>query len=252
MKSRTERYIDSSDSVRTRVTRTRRNEHLYDDMNQKIGLEVINFDTQAGIDLSSLLSNDEEKGVELAKKRIEVADVIQVESPKVFDVNSILEEAKRNRTEVDELEKKRKLKNEEYNVLSNLNKKYIMQKDKLNKELEDEGLQELIDTITSSTLTSDIKNQELFGDLMPTSTNIELENTKTGEMEKINKTEDGHLVNSFYTRSMDLSEQDFEMSEEFVEDIKKKKVVLIIIVILILLLLVGVVSYFLLKYKNII
>lgn len=252
MKSRTERYIDSSDSVRIRVTRTRRNEHLYDDMNQKIGLEVINFDTQAGIDLSSLLSNDEEKGVELAKKRSEVVDVVQAESPKVFDVNSILEEAKRNRTEVDALEKKRKLKNEEYNVLSNLNKKYIMQKDKLNKELEDEGLQELIDTITSSTLTSDIKNQELFGDLMPTSTNIELENTKTGEMEKINKTEDGHLVNSFYTRSMDLSEQDFEMSEEFVEDNKKKKVFLIIIVILILLLLGGVISYFLLKYKNII
>lgn len=251
MKSRTERYTNSTEGVRTRSTRTRRNEHLYDDMNQKIGLEVINFDTQTGIDLSALLNNDE-KDVEVVRKRSDVVDVAESESPKVFDVNSILAEAKKNRTEVDELEKKRKLKNEEYNVLSNLNKKYITQKDKLNKELEEEGLQELINTITSNTLTSDIKNQELFSDLMPTSTNIELEKTKTEEMEKINKTEDGHLVNSFYTRSMDLSEQDFEMSEEFVEDNKKKKVVLIVVVILVLLLIVGVIGYFLLKFKNII
>lgn len=250
MKSRTERYTNSTENVRTRSTRTRRNEHLYDDMNQKIGLEVINFDTQTGIDLSALLHNEED--VEIVPKKSEVVDVSNSENPKVFDVNSILEEAKKNRTDIDELEKKRKLKNEEYNVLSSLNKKYITQKDKLNKELEEDGLQELINTITSNTLTKDIQNQELFSDLMPTSTNIELEKTKTGEMEKVNKTEDGHLVNSFYTRSMDLSEQDFEMSEEFVEDNKKKRVVLIVVVILVLLLIIGVISYFLLKYKNII
>lgn len=251
MRSRTERYSENSNANRTRSTRTKRNEYLYDDMNHKIGLEVINFDTQTGIDLSSLLKEDDKKvDIDNNVKSVE-ADNSSLE-PKVFDVNSILEEAKKNRTEVDELEKKRKLKNDEYNVLTNLNKKYITQKDKMNKELEEEGLQELINTITSNTLTNDIKNQELFSDLMPTSTNIELDKTKTEEMEDINKTTDGHLVNSFYTRSMDLSEQDFEMSEEFVDRGNKKRVILIIIVILVLLIILCTVGYFILKWKNII
>lgn len=249
MKSRSQRHAASSNLVKTRATRTKRNEYLYDEMNNKIGLEVINIDSQGEVDLSSFLKDENDNvNVELKDRFLGNSDNLE---QKNFDVNSVLEEAKKNRTEIDELEKKRKLKNEEYSVLSNLNRKYITQKEKLNKELEEEGLQELINTITSNTLSNDIKNQELFSDLMATSTDIDLEDDKNDDLE-VNKTKDGHLINSFYTRSMDLSEEDFEMSDEFVEPNKNKKVLLIIMVILILLLILGTVGYFVLKWKNII
>lgn len=250
MRSRTQRYSVSSDVVKTRATRTKRNEYLYDDMNNKIGLEVINIDSKNAVDLSSFLKEENNKE-DIGIKESIVAVNENVE-PKNFDVNRVIEEAKKNRTEIDELEKKRKLKNEEYSVLSSLNKKYITQKERMKKELEEEGLQELIDTITSNTLSNDIKNQELFSELMATSTDIDLKEDKSDDGLEVNKTKDGHLVNSFYTRSMDLSEEDFEMSDEFVEPSKKKKVILIIFIILILLLILGTVGYFVLKWKNII
>ena len=222
-------------------------------MNSKIGLEVVDLNDSKELNLSSIMPK-EEKENSIDPENIIPPQIEEDQQPKVFDINSVLEEAKKNRTDVDELEKKRKLKNEDYNVLNNLNKKYITQKDKLHKELEEEGLQELIDTITSNTLSNDLKNAELFSDLMPTSTKLELEkmSDKTGEMEEVQKSEDGHLVNSFYTKSMDLSEQDFEMSEEFVEKRSIKKTLLIIFVIIILLAIIGVVGYFLLRSKNII
>lgn len=250
MRSRTERYSENSHATKPRVTRTKRNEYLYDDMNNKIGLEVIDINSQNGINLSNFLREEEkEENVRPKAENISFTEDMEM---KVFDVNSVLEEAKRNRIEVDELEKKRKLKNEEYNVLSNLNKKYITQKEKMHKELEEEGLEELINTITSNTLTKDIKDQELFGDLMATSVDIDVKEDGGDSSLDINKTEDGHLVNSFYTRSMDLTEEDFEMSDEFVEPSKKKKVVLILLVILVLLAIMATVGYFILKSKNII
>ena len=40
---------------------------------------------------------------------------------KIYDINSVLEEAKKNRVKKDELEAKRKLKNTNYNILESLN-----------------------------------------------------------------------------------------------------------------------------------
>ena len=253
MRSRSDRYKENVNAEKPRLTRTNKNKYLYDDMNSKIGLEVVDLNDSKELNLSSIMPK-EEKENSIDPENIIPPQIEEDQQPKVFDINSVLEEAKKNRTDVDELEKKRKIKNEDYNVLNNLNKKYITQKDKLHKELEEEGLQELIDTITSNTLSNDLKNAELFSDLMPTSTKLELEkmSDKTGEMEEVQKSEDGHLVNSFYTKSMDLSEQDFEMSEEFVEKRSIKKTLLIIFVIIILLAIIGVVGYFLLRSKNII
>ena len=254
MKSRSERYEEKSNTIKPRLTRTKRNSYLYDDMNKKIGVEVVDINGNNGLDLSSILNKREmleQDGVEIAK---DVVEADNDEEEKVFDVNSVLEQAKKNRVETDELEKKRKLTNEEYNVLSNLNKKYITDKNKIDKDVDEEELRELIDTITSNTLSNDLKESELFSELMATSTDIKLEETleKTDGVDKVEKTEDGHLINSFYTKSMDLTEQDFDMSDDFVEKRSKKKVALIILVILILLGLIAGGVFFVLKWKNII
>ena len=63
--------------------------------------------------------------------------------------------------------------------------------------------------------------------------------------------EDGRLVNSFYTRSMDLSEHDFEIRDEIIEENKDKRKILIL-VILIILVVIAIVALFILKKINVI
>lgn len=237
------------------------------------------------------------------KKELEDFNYLYKDSTKkVYDINSVLEEARKNRKEQDELEEKRKLKNTSYNILAGLNleelEKYREEKKKRNIENPDE---ELIDTIISKTLAGEIDKAtsvDLLSDLMATreidkvdnpeeidakeelkklkeeynvedielssdeaeeendvpefiKDNIEdesneqtaskvvLDKDKIEELKKKaeEKTpeDDGNVDNDFYTRSMDLSEEDFEMSDEF-----KEKSLPFIVKVLIFLLIVGV------------
>lgn len=174
---------------------------------------------------------------------------------KIYDINSVLEEARKNRQEKDEREEKRKLKNNEYNILSGMNiqelEKYREEKKKRLTTSEEE-IRELIDTIASKTLAGEIDKAtsvNLLSDLMATSimdkveassdlpeiqkeeskeektdsieqieeTSIteEIEKEKQENEENNDKTEEKDL--DFYTRSMDLSEKDFNLSDDFKE-----------------------------------
>ena len=174
---------------------------------------------------------------------------------KIYDINSVLEEARKNRQENDEREEKRKLKNNEYNILSGMNiqelEKYREEKKKRLTTSEEE-IRELIDTIASKTLAGEIDKAtsvNLLSDLMATSimdkveassdlpeiqkeeskeektdsieqieeTSIteEIEKEKQENEENNDKTEEKDL--DFYTRSMDLSEKDFNLSDDFKE-----------------------------------
>lgn len=96
---------------------------------------------------------------------------------KIYDINSVLEEARKNRKEQDELEAKRKLKNTSYNILADLNReeleKYREEKKKRSLENSEETneLREIIDTITTKTLAGEIDHEtsvNLLSDLMAT------------------------------------------------------------------------------------
>ena len=224
---------------------------------------------------------------------------------KVYDINSVLEEARRNRKEQDELEEKRKLKNTSYNILAGLNleelEKYREEKKKKNIENVDE---DLIDTIVSKTLAGEIDKAtsvDLLSDLMATSAmdkvenpdeidakeelkrlkeefnikdeeieekeendvpefikdNIEdEENEQTAskvvldkeKIEELKKKADEKTENTdnidkdFYTRSMDLSEEDFEMSDEFKE--KSLPFIVKLLIFILIVALTGVAVYF--------
>lgn len=278
MKSRLDRYKDDNCEIKT-SSRLSKNKYLYDDLNNKIGFEeLVDFNTQTRIELTSL--NEQKRSRESyqqlkdyqsligSKREIESA-IVDEEEIKVFDINSVLEEARKNRNEIDELEKKRKLKKEEYNILSDLNKKYLSSNETKKEKDEYEGLEELINTITSRTLVQDIKDaeeeKELFSDLVATSVDLQVkapsENEKidiTGlidtvkndkddneDTEEITKT--GKVDNSFYTRSMDLSEHDFDFDEETERRASVKHGILITVVIVLLLIIIAIVSYFILK-----
>lgn len=221
--------------------------------------------------------------------------LLKNDEKKVYDINSVLEEARKNRQEQDKLESKRKLKNTSYNILADLNQeeleKYREEKKKKIMTPEEEEFTYLINTIASKTLAGEIDKAtsiNLLSDLMATSVmdkvedksslgleediekekqeKEELEEKEDSEEEK-DKTEDLSLSkekleeiaqkkdeiekntqkltgadNDFYTRSMDLSDEDFEMDDEF-KDTGMPLILKIIIVVLIIAL-IAVAAYF--------
>ena len=171
METRSSRYVDEEAITKPKLSRYYKNMYLYDEVNNKIGYEEIdNFSHYNGIELDSTTPIKTREEYQKTKEYSFVYDdekkeepVVEDEKEKVYDINSVLEEAKKNRVLSEEVEKKRKLQNAEYNILADLNKKYISKKEKI----EEEGIRELIDTITSRTLAKDIEEAEDDGkDLM--------------------------------------------------------------------------------------
>lgn len=273
MEKRSDRYNQSQDVLQIN-SRVKKNKYLYDELNSKIGYEeisVANTDTQ--IDLSSLnLEKPNREDYQKIKEyktllKDNSVDKVEIEKkeikPKVFDINKVLEEAKKNRKEEDELEKKRNLKEEDYNVLSSLNKKYLHKKDFSEKDSDE--LKELIDTITSKTLVNEIKDEEekeLLSELLATTIDVKLEKElSTAEINSLyenkeSSVSDENADNSFYTHSMELNKDDLiDEPEEDNEnnDISERKNngFKIFTIIIILIILIIVVTYFLLKHFGI-
>ncbi len=263
MERRSQKYEDNNEKSTMRTTRMAKNKYLYDDINYKIGYEEIqNLDTQTRIDLSELTNpnaNTREAYqktkdfIEQPKKDVEIEEISPIEE-KVYDINTVLEEARKNRIKYDELEKKRKLRENNYATLADANDK---PSEASKKEIDEEQLTELINTITSHTLLNDIKeaengnevgNDEILSDLLATNVDLNLEKGIAEEFTE--KNEIAKVDDSFYTRSMDLSEQDFELSEELENDKKLKIKIIIVVAIIVLILLV--VGFVFLKKKGII
>jgi len=294
MERRQDRY--SGENGTPRMSRVQKNQSLYNEINSKIGYEeIIPYENGAEIDLSILNTDktrrEDYQRIKEYKNLIEdddkpSEDVIfrREVKPKTFDINEALEEAKRNRKIEDDLEKKRNLKDSE-SVLSNLNRKYLHNKDFSEQDSDD--LKELIDTITSKTLVDDIKDEEekeLLSELLATTIDIKLEqelsekeinklydekNIANNNMNKISDdSEDDTLTgeqleNSFFTHSVELTKEDLEEDDEEEEEkqITKPKeeketdeddeeegtgLVKIIIVVAILLALILLITYFVL------
>ena len=219
---------------------------------------------------------------EVPKVKKELEDfkyLYQRNEDKIYDINSVLEAARKNKKDKDNLEEKRKLKHTSYNVFSGVNLeellKYREEKKKKVETEEEKGIRELVDTIASKTLAGEIDKKtsvDLLSDLMATnmldkvsaSDELEKDEEKTEEIEdtqtddKINldeikdleeksleDTQDKKIDKEFSTRSMDLSEEDFEMDNEFAET--KVPLGLKIFIFIIILAVVAVAAYFIYK-----
>ncbi len=169
---------------------------------------------------------------------------------KVYDINSVLDVAKKNRSQQDDLEQKRKLRNEDYNVLNNKTlgeiEKYREEKRKRllkQQSVDEQELNELIDTITKKSYLDDEHSRDLMSDLLPAETATDTIQPIVEESVEIK------VDNSFYTRSMDLSDKDFSMDNSFDEEMKSSAVgtVIKILLFIILLAVIGGIIYFLLN-----
>ena len=111
MRSRLDRYNDDNNQKKP-ISRLAKNRNLYDDLNNKIGFEeLVDFNTQTRIELTGLNNvkksresyqqlKDYQKFIKIDEQKKNI--IVEEEKEKVFDINSILEEARKNRTEIDE------------------------------------------------------------------------------------------------------------------------------------------------------
>lgn len=309
---RMDRYKD--ESTEPKLTRSDQNKDLYESIGNNTRYTSFSDVTNANaIDISSKKNYNTREGYHQMKEYQEVVPTPRVKREleefkslyrdkenRVYDINNVLEEARKNRTEKDELEEKRKLKNTSYNILSSLNteelEKYRQERKEKQSHPSDDELRELIDTITSKTLAGDIKAaSSLLGDLMATSImdkvdpsdefeeddnqeekiavikeekvsiediqklaekkdkaaraeadddDEEIKIVEVPDKQKENKVAE-KLPNAdtdFYTRSMDLSAEDFELDDDFKE--KKLPVAVKILIFLIVVVIIAAVGYF--------
>ena len=278
MEKRSDRYSEEKKSI----SRVNKNKILYDDMNNKGGTyEIPTYESSNEIDLSKLdmnnLNREDFQKVKDYKELIDddkddsVSQKVEVKKEKSYDINKILEEAKKNR-EKDELEGKRNI-SEEGSILNNLNKKYLYQKGFT--EEDNEELKELIDTITSKTMVDDIKDEEekeLLSELLATTIDIKLEQELSETQidnfveEKIAKEKEMVDTNSFYSKSLELTAGDLLTEDEEKEEIEEDETVKeneeevdegggsakIVFISLILLIIISVVVYFVLKVLKVV
>ena len=286
MSSRMDRYNNSGSSTDTVVSRSEINKTLYRNLDDN--KNYTNFTTDVSntnaIDITSASLNCQTregyhklKGYDnftaKPKVRNELDDFNYLYndiSKKNYDINSVLEEARKNRNE-DELESKRKLKNTNYNILASINadelEEYTKQKNKKVIKPEEEKLLSLIDTITSKTLAGELDKEATVGllsELMATSkidvSDIINDESEDNSLSKEIVEKDLELIkekakedileksvmndadNDFYTRSMDLSDKDFDFDLDFRE--KKVPVGIKIFLVLLLVVIVAGVGYF--------
>lgn len=303
---RMDRYNEDNNS---RLSRIEKNKDLYQDFSMNAIYTNITDVTNSNVyEINPNTDNSrttreayqqltEYQDVELPKEKKELEDVNYLkerQENKIYDINSVLENARKNREGKDELDEKRKLKNNAYNILSGKNRKELEKyREERKKRLatpEEEELRELIDTIASKTLAGEIDKEttvDLLADLMATNVLDKVDGSE--EFEKVTTTHeitkvDGEAVEEklkvttetiepkeetnalsdtsditteasikeeqkidkvkdpdFYTRSMDLSDKDFEMSDDFKED--KVPLGLKIIIFILIVIIVGIVAF---------
>lgn len=256
---RMDRYSDDN----TKISRSLKNQELYQDVvnNPKV-TNITDVRNANAYEINTTSSSqpsresyqrmrryqDVESVPRVKKELDDFNHLYPKKENKIYDINSVLEEARKNRKDVDQLEEKRKLKYTSYNILSGINleelMKYREEKKKRQATPEEEGIRELIDTIASKTLAGEIDKEttvDLLSDLMATSAldkveapdeidEDEEEEDTTDEItvpdiniqEELEKHIDDTVNTSkvdkdFYTKSMDLSEEDFETGDEIAE-----------------------------------
>ncbi len=269
MRSRMERYHQNEEVCDVVGSRSDKNQQLYQNLGKNTKYTSFTDISQVNaVDLDAATKSyrtregyhkikDYGEIIEQPKVKRELDDfnyLYQDHENRVYDINSVLKSAKEHREEKDELEKKRKLKNTNYNILASLDpeelEKYRASKQKHNSPDPDE-LKELIDTITSKTLKGEIDKEtsvDLLSDLMATKTTdqVKLEDLDLSRdivdkdpiekaKEEVKNSELDDMDRSFYTRSMDLSDKDFGLDDEIEKHIPTLiKVVLVVILLAIL------------------
>lgn len=263
------------------MSRVHKNEELYQKINDG---ELDNFNVRSN---ATVIGNQEQEiDVEKIKKildkrynetpqrksiRVEPKEEVSLvfeDDTKEYDLSKVLEKAKDEKVETYEESRAKKLRNTQFDILSNLNldtteKEEIEEEKKLSSSEED--LMKLINTITLNEakkqeehddpldLLSDLKggdDTQVYESMIEeVKTSVIVEKKENGNenaknvIEEVNNTvkENKNVIdNSFYTHNL-FKKKDFEKDEgnEFVDDAKLSAWVKILIVIVVIAFLIG-------------
>ena len=279
---RMDRYEESNNN---RMSRLDRNKELYENLsNNAIYANITDVTNANAFEIPNSSTHNAhttreayqtmskyQKVEPLPKNKKDLEDfkyLYQNKENKIYDINSVIEEARKTRGDSDKLEEKRKLKDNSFNILLSNNKKalekYREEKKKRMLTPEEEEIREIIDTIATKTLAGELDKEttvDLLSDLMATNildkvdgANEQQEKTEdspeiikvleeeTEKEEEEEKKEDKEKDTDFYSKSMDLTDKDFELSDEFKE--KDLPLGIKVLIFFLVIVIVGVAGYF--------
>lgn len=274
MKSRMEKYYDSNDEF---VGRATKNEQLYRKKDYSIysSNETI-IDTNNEIDITKLKDiiqsrEDYQRAKSyrnmLSDKKFDYSDVpyeVDNYEEKSYDINAILKKVKDEKDSIDEENNIRKLRNTQYDILSNLNIKSKKQEEAVTKvdlETQKAELQGLIDKVTKKhnlqeqeanfdLQSSDIDNENnndplgLLSDLKPESHTIVTDPIKPAQDFEINDkeltTKPDSDETSFYSDSFTFSKRDFEGFQDLEVEEKSNNILIKLLIVILILIIIAV------------
>jgi hypothetical protein len=265
MQSRMEKYYSNNNDLE----RSRKNNKLYEDINDSTpSTSVTLMDNVSEIDISKIkemLSNREDyqrvkKYQDIVKKDDDEEekteyDIYEDIENKIYDINSILEEARSKRETNDERENRRKLKSTQYNILSKLDLKAMDEEDIKEKEemvsdffTNDKDITKLIEksVVEEKEEATEMTTTDLFASLKSTEDTIMTEpiiNSDETKDEKIEleDTVEEKQADTFYTNVMSFTKEDFEELHNLHTTVKSNNRLIrgLILVLIIIMLAIG-------------
>lgn len=260
MASRMDRYRNQE--LETTGMRTKRNEHLYARVEAPLEYSsvegVARIDNTNSVDINKikeLLLREEEpkkkhhskmEKQETLEDTSELVTFNQLED-KNYDIRDILNKAK-DKKEEDDDDKYRNLQNTGYDILKNI------QVQKKPTEISDQELNHVGDTTLSLSMLDNLQDneEEEITETMSSKTIRDLLNEETSKEEDDDDDdfeEQRTLDNSFFTSSLNFSEEDFnELSDELDEPKKKENLIVKVLIFIIMVILTTVAIFVLANY----
>jgi len=242
--SRMDRYYNNSVSGK----RTARNQSLYNTIyedSEYSNIEgIATIDKSNEIDITKIknmlknredFSNNREFKSYTPKREVETYENFETDDDRLYDIRDILNKAKTNKSE------------EKYHNLDQANIEILKELKNKTKEFRpNDELGNMIDTITNTSKLNKMTDQELgldmFEDLKSTNNTIIqskdsiksiLEEVKKQEkLEKQEKTQ--NMDKSFFTSSMNFTEEDFEQINELKKNVKKNNTLIKILIFIVI------------------
>ncbi len=272
MDTRVEKYSSIMDQSEDNMpSRSERNQELYRSINN---CDISNFGVASNtkvienipkkIDLEKIkkyIDNIEETQKEEKRKfvieetpletRIEQED----KKEKVYDINTVLEKAKKERENYYENEKYKKLRDTQYDILSKIDVlKSEDEPEDISFNTNERTLIDLINTVAHNQKTLDLlselkgnETEEKVGPMKEESPDDVSPEAIKDEIQKQDNTLVKEMDKSFYTNSMSFAKEDFDGFEELEKTVKKNNV-LVKISVIFLILLAIVTAYIIIKY----
>ena len=255
MNTRSNKYQDNNS-----MSRVSRNEKVYEELNNE---ELDNFTIKSN---ATVIGNQEDEiDIEKLKKILDTRynkapkrksihleeeseeKERPVEKTKEYDLNLVLEKAKDGKEESYEEARAKKLRDTQFDILSNLN---IEDDDEPNQKEDDAELMNLINTISineTKVKKDDDAGKDLFEELKSNDEEDECQGIRD-EIEKIEKTSKV-IDNSLYTeknvfKDTDFEENDFDNKEDNKMSIGLRIVIIILVIAFIIGLAIFIKSYF--------